>query len=304
MEQGTPTTATPGVPGQNAAQPNGEMPIPNGEMPKPEGAAPTKQEMYELIVNGQPRKYTLDQVLSKARMGEAAHEKFESASKMSRENQEMKDGMKKDFIRTALNMGMPKEQIREQFEKWYHEEFIVPETMSAEERRAVDAEKELARMREERDTEKKSEEQKQMEILDRHTRQQVQQEIISVLENVQLPKTRFTAARTAYWMKQCNSAGVQGPEAIELVRHHVMEEAQGITNSMLENATPDQAIQFLGPKVIDLVRRYDLGQLKSKFGGAQVGGDMNSNGTVVHKRGERKTMADVDNYFNELRRKR
>ena len=255
------------------------------------------EELYEVKVNGQLKKYTLDQLRSKASLSDAAMEKFEKASEMSKKSESFKENLKKDFLTALMDpeLGLTKDQIRSRFESWYKENFIDPETMTDEQKELRD----LKKYKEQKAAEEKEREEKdrltQEEQLESHAREQLQKDIIQALDTSGLPKSRFTVSRMAYWMKQNLSKGFDAPT--DVIIQQVKDERAQIVSDLISNSTAEQIVETLGEDLINKLRKYDVERLKKRFESPETATEK-----IGGRRGERKTMADVDQYFNNLRR--
>lgn len=260
-------------------------------------------QTYEVKVNGQIRKYTLDQLMSKASLGEAATERFEQAKQLTQKSQKFQENIKKDFLKALQDpeLGLSKDQIKERFEHWYKENYIDPEVMSPEQKELA----ELKRWRKEREAEEAERNelaQKEQEtLMDSQTRETVQQEIIKALETSGLPKTRETVARMAFYMKQNLMRGYDAP--MELVVQQVKESVSQNWEQYFKDATVEQWVSIIGEEGIKKLRQYDLERLKNKFGSNAV----QANETEAKpklKRGEKIPMSRVDDYLNDIRQQK
>lgn len=264
--------------------------------------APKPVEYHEVKINGQVRKFTTDELRTKASLAEAANEKFQKASELSKKHESFRENLKKDFMSTLMDpeLGLSKDQIRQRFEGWYKENFIDPETMDPRELEISQLKKEKAE-REARD--KEVEESKLREQEERDTdaqRQVMQKEIISVVEKSGLPKTRFTAARVAYWMRQNIKNGFNAPE--EVIVQQVREERNGLVSSMVKESTAEQIIEAFGDDIVKKIRDYDIAQLKKRFGEKDQAKAETTHLGTTRRAGQKVRTADVDAYFNSLRR--
>lgn len=266
--------------------------------PKPE--APAAPEIFEHKVNGQIRRYTREQLLAKASLGEAATERFEEASRMAKKAQARDEAIKKDFL-TALQdpeLGLSRDQIRARFESWYKEEFIDPETLSPEQRELNELKKYKSQVEEERKSQAELTQKTEHEKAVDAARESLQHEIIKTLDSSNLPKNRFTVARLAYWQKQNLDRGYDAPP--EVLIQQVKEERSGIIRADLKEATIEQIQDTLGEDFeafITKVRKYDLARLQTKFGEKPEPRPRDTDGTY-----KRVLMSDVDRYFTNLRR--
>lgn len=296
--EAAPVIETPNTPAPDAGgAPAGATPA-----PEPKSGGPlTAEQLIELKVNGTSRKYTLDQLKARASLADASHERFEKASQIEKSQKEYDEKLKKDFIGALVEKGLSKEQIKTRFEQWYKENFIDPETMSPEQKELAELKRWKQQQEQERqeiDEQKKSAEQKEFE---QKERQNYQKEIIETIEKFDLPKTRFIVGRIAYWQGINLSKGYDAPP--EVVVQQVREEEQSILKNAVKSrmANPEKLVEYLGEDVVNAIRKFDVERLKKKFG---VGSSNQSAGGTQFPTNERrgKTMSDVDDYFNELRR--
>lgn len=264
---------------------------------EPEKGSPKQSETFELTVNGKPRKYTLEELKMKASLGEAANERFQKASEIEKRFESTKAELKKDFMKVLLaeDTGLTKEQVRERFEHWYKENFIDPETMDPRDVKLREYER--------REKEREAQEQAEKERIANEAKAQetskivesMQKDIIAVVEESGLPKTRFTAARVAYWMRQNLKNGYDAPK--EVIVQQVREERDSLVSSMVREASGEQLVEMLGEDLVKKIRDYDIALLKKKL-------NVNEPKPMQRpgERKERPTSKDVERYFNELRR--
>lgn len=272
--------------------------------PAKSGGPLTAEELIELKVNGQSRKYTLDQLKARATLADGAHERFEKASQIEKREAQLREGLKTDFLKTLMDpeLGLTRDQIKSRFEKWYKNEFIDPETMSPEQRELEQLKREKAE-RDARDKEAEEEKKTQAEK-DNEARERVnfQKQIIETLEKHDLPKTRFTVGRIAYWQKLNLDKGYDAPA--EVIVQQVKDEEQAIlknaVKSRMEN--PAKLVAYLGEDIVKAIRKYDLERLKEKFGGSPSHGGNPTDGAHGSSGQKHIPMSKVDDYFNELRR--
>lgn len=267
--------------------------------PKPQPKKP-EPEFFEQKVNGQVRRYTREQLLAKASLGDAATERFEKAAQIEKKFLAHQEKMKVDFMEALLDpeLGLSKDQIRSRFESWYKENFIDPETLSPEQREL----NELKKYRQQKEEEEKSHAQTKAEQEERQaidsTREEMQKEIIATLEISGLPKNRFTVGRLAYWQRQNLANGYDAPA--DVLVQQVKDERSDIIKSDLQTATIEQIQDCLGDgfeEFINKVRKYDLARLNKRFNG-----EAPEPAKEKRQAGGRITMSDVDRNLARIRR--
>lgn len=284
------------IPGTPSAPPKAgtELHVDKGDV-KPKAPEP---RYIEHKVNGKVKRYTEAELLTKAGLVDGAYEKFESASQKEKKQAEWKKSAQKDFMSALMDpeLGLTKDQIRTRFEGWYKENYIDPETLTPEQRELS----ELRKEREENNKKSKEREDEEKTKNELHAqslvREEMQKQIISCIESSGLPKTRFVAGRMAYWQKQNLSKNYDAPN--DVIVQQVREERHSIVRQDIEAMTPDQVVETFGEEIIKKLRQFDLGRLEKRFN------QKTNNPVISRERGEdgKKTMADVDNYLNNLRR--
>lgn len=272
---------------------------PNQPTPPKEAEAPLTQEQqlyYDMKVNGKDRRYTIDQLKAKASLGEAATERFEEASAKEKKYQQWKDSAKKDLLSALQDpeLGLTRDEIRVKMEQWYKENFIDPETMTEEQKRLRDLEKYKKGKEEEETTAKERQELEAKAQEEREAVESAQKEIIETLKKSGLQQTRFNAGRIAYWMKANLQRGYNAPMAV-ILNQVKAERADIFSHEVKERPIEEILSEEWGQEFINRVRKFDLERLKTRFASEKPV-------PTTRKEASTKSMADVDAYFNDLRR--
>lgn len=270
-------TGAPVTPAAAPAAPTAATSTPkpvNVDAPK---AAP---EFFDVKVDGKTVKMSREEVLKHASLSSRAHEKFEEAAKLSKAAEAKLSKIKTPKAALAFlnseESGLNKDEVRAEFENWYKETYIDPEGMSEEQRELMELKKEKQRWESERAERERLQKEAEERELDQVESQRVQRELTEMLEEAGMPKTKFTASRLAYWIRVNEAKGINAPK--ELILQQVKQEQNGIVNSYLKNAiqygeeAPDRLVQWLGEdgkQFINLLRKYDLKQIRAKRGGGQ-----------------------------------
>jgi hypothetical protein len=287
----TPKTQTnPITENQNQTQTTGQTPIPTSTQPP---------EYFDIPVNGQMRRMTKEQVLARASLADRAYEKFEEASQIRKTALHREEQLKKDFMEalTDPKLGLSKEQIRSRFEHWYKENFIDPETLTPDQKRARELENQLKSYQEKEKLAETERQQQEIAKLDEDTRVRIQKTIFQALEQGKLPKTRFTAARMAYWMKVNNQNGFNATP--EILVQQVVEERNNLVKEQADNADGDSLYSILGKENVNKILKHALSLVQ----GGQKPPAPPKNPREPQEN-ERKSMGDVEDYFRSLRVKR
>lgn len=224
---------------------------------------PAQPEYFEVKVDGKTKRMTRDELIRSAQLGMSATERFESAAQKEKQIASILDSAKKNPIQALMDpaLGLTKEQIREAVEAWYAQEFIEPDTLSKEELRARNAERELKTYKE-READAKAKAQAEEE--DRLTSQQreiMQKQIIDSIEEHKLPKNKFTVSRIAFYMRQAALKGFDAP--MDLIVSQVKKERNDLIADLAHSAPGyDQLVEIFGEETINRIRTEDLKRLR------------------------------------------
>jgi len=259
---------------------------------------PQEPEYYELKVNGAVKRYTKEQLLAKASLGEAANERFEQAARLRQQYEAEQKEMAQDFIKVLEKRGLSKEQIRTRMEQWYHENFIEPEMLTEEQRKTRELERRLKQYEEEKARQEQEFKLKEEQVVQQHAAKEVQTQIIQAMEKSGLPKTRETARKIAYWMRHNLQYGFDAP--MEVIIQQVKDSDRETLQTQIKDAPIEYILELFGDDLTNKLRQYDVAKHQQKF--QQPGVDKSQPTKTRVKRDEPKTMRDVDRYFAELRR--
>ncbi len=225
---------------------------------------PSSTDIFEVKVNGKTVKMTRQEVIDHASMSHAANDKFNEAKKTRSEVDRIIKSAKSNPIEALMDpaLGLTKDQIRDAFEKWYAKEYIEPETLTADQKRIREQEERLSKY-EQQDKEKKEREEKEQEDkLTHHQREFLQGQIIEALEKSNLPKTKETVRKIAFYMRQNLANGWEAP--MEMIIRQVKNDRQGSFRDEIENCSIEQAVELLGEGFMNKVRSHDLQKLRER----------------------------------------
>lgn len=266
----TPVTSTTSTPAQAQNTAQNSPQTPSSPPTSSGGNAGQPAEMFEVKVNGRTVKMTRQEVLDHASMSHAANDKFNEASKLRKEHDNLKQRAQKDFIEFLQDpaLGLSKDQIRDRFEKWYAKEFIEPESMSAEQRKMRELE-DWKNKREAEDNERKVNDEKQAnEKLTVQQRDHLQNQIIEALDKSNLPKTKGTVARMAFYMRQNLLNGWDAP--MDMIVKQVQNERQQSFRDEMGTSSVQQVIELMGEDFVNKIRKHDLEALRQRRAGPPV----------------------------------
>lgn len=310
------TPAPAAAPANQQAPANANQPADKGNA----GAAPPKVEQPEFFevpnVNGKTVRLTREQAIAELRRSAAATERFQKASEQTRKYEQWKETAKQDALKALMDpeLGLSKEQIRDRFESWYHENFIAPKTMSKEQLEALEWKKKAQEYEEREKARMEQETKAREEWQSQQMREHVQKELIETMEKGGFDKTKFNMNRIAFWTKQNLKQGFNAPP--EHVAAQVRNEFKMIVKESykgkMENPTElAKALrEDFGDDLIKAIRKLDMEEWKArnnKNPQSPPPDDIGNRNFVAgtpgqnRREGQRKTMRDVDQYFNRLR---
>jgi hypothetical protein len=252
-----PATASTATPAPATTQSNSTAPA---------SAAKVAEELFDVPVDGKIVKMTRAEMIKEASLAKGAHKRFEDAAKMRREAEGLLSRLRdpKEAIKLLNDpkLGLDKKQIQSAFEEWYQDTVIKPSEMSPAERRAAEAEARVAEYERKEKEEKERLEAEQNEKLDAQTVQEIQKEVVSLMEQSGLPKTRFTAARLAHWIRINESQGLNaGPD---LILRQVKKEMHDVTQSLVSASDGDVLVNLLGEETVKKIRAHDLARIRAR----------------------------------------
>lgn len=225
-------------------------------------------EMYEVQVDGKPVKMSLEEMKRHAGLGKKSYANLEEAAKMRKETEAKLDRIKTPkaaikFLSDPAN-GFKPEEVRAEFEAWYAENFIDPETMTPEQKRIAELERKNKDYEESEKERQAKAEAEENDRLDKVSGELLQRELTQMLEESGMPKTKFTASRLAYWIRVNEAKGINAPK--EMIIEQVKTERNNIVKSMAEAYDGEQLVQHLGEDIVKKIRQYDLGRIRAARG--------------------------------------
>jgi hypothetical protein len=264
-------------------------------------AKPPEAELYDVKVNGKTIKMTRQELIDHASMSHAANSKFEEAAKQRKQVEKIIQTAKSNPIEALMDpaLGLSKEEIRSAFERWYSQEFIEPETLTQDQKKAKDLERELEKYRREEKERAEQTEREQQEKLTTQQREYLQNQIVEAMESSGLPKTKFFASRMAFYMRQNLLNGWDAP--IDMIVRQVKNERQAMMSDLVQNSDAKALISLLGEEVITKIRQHDLEQLRER---RKIPAPTSTNGAGVGPVGslEKVSFSEVNRRLREMRK--
>ena len=207
-------------------------------------------------------------------MEEAAEQRFNEAAKLRREAEEREAVWNDPEKALELLKKRHPDRFRDTVENVYNREYIEPENMTPEQRRIAELERENNEYKSKAQQEAEALKAKQDADEDERTAKTIHSEIIGILENSGLPKTKFVAARIAYWMKLNEGEPERGRPALglppELIVKKVKEERNAMLRTEMQAMSVEQMIETYGDDAIKKLRAWDIEQIRKRRGAPPV----------------------------------
>jgi hypothetical protein len=262
VSSGQMETVAPEVGGAKPNSTQGEA-ASNIDASAPKKAEPKAEpELHEVQINGKTKKLTLQQIKNLASMSDAAQERFEEAARIRKEHESFKQAAGKNMVQALRDQGFSNEQIREQMEAWYMEQFIEPETLTPEQRKIKEYEMQLKKYQEAEEAKRKEQEDLQLNELTSKQTDYVSSQIIEAMEKAGLPKLGSTASRIAFYMLQSNRNGWEAP--LDVIVQHVKDEQQQLRSSEIGQLEGEELVSYLGEDIVNKIRKHDLANLRAR----------------------------------------
>jgi hypothetical protein len=254
-------------------------------------------EIFEVKVNGKTLKMSRDEVIAHAQMSHAAQARFEEAARTRKSVDKIISTAKNNPIQALMDpeLGLTKDQIRDAFEKWYTQEYIEPESLTPEQRKSKEMERELEKYRTSEKEMREKMEREQQEKLTATQREYLQNQIIEAMDKSGLPRTKFFAQRMAFYMRENLRQGWDAP--LDLIVSQVKKEHQERNAEISKDATVEQLVEMFGEDVINKIRRHDLEQLRKRRQFPQT----SSQSVDGYGNTEKTSMSEVNKRLREIR---
>lgn len=229
---------------------------------------PPADEFFDVPVNGKTKRVTKAELLKRYSLEEAAEQRFNEAAKLRREAEEREAVWNDPEKALELLKKRHPDRFRDTVENVYNREYIEPENMTPEQRRIAELERENNEYKSKAQQDAEALKAKQDADEDERTVGQLQREIMEVLETSGLPKTKFTAARIAYWMRVNENKGLGLPA--DLIVKKVKDERRDIMRSEMQAMSVEQMIETYGDDAIKKLRAWDIEQIRKRRGAPPV----------------------------------
>lgn len=250
---------------QMQADANGEGSQTAQSQKKPE-ARPAAPEVYEIKIDGQVVRMTLDEMKKEASLARSSSKRFEEASKLKKQSEAFIEKMRKDPLGALSDpsLGLSKDEIRVKLEEFYDRQYLEDERLTPEQKKIRDYEEKLKTYEEKDKEDKANAEREQQEKFDLHQRETLQKDIIEAIDSSKLPKTRHTVQRIAYWMSRNLANGWNAP--MDVIVAQVNNERRELMSDMLDASDGEVLVKLLGDGVVEKLTAYRLKKLREKRG--------------------------------------
>ncbi len=241
--------------------------------PKAEGKAETKAEAakeaikeeirrLKLKIDGKEEELPEDEVIRLAQLGKASNKRFEEAKAMRTQAEQFLAMLKKDpkSVLSDPRIGIDLKKFAEQV-VWEH---IEEQSLSPEQKRARDVERELEKYKSQEEERKKTEAERQMQALHERYAADYDRKISTALASSGLPKTPATVKRMAEYLYSAvqNGYDLEPSDLVEQVRKDYLDDIK----QLFGQTEGDQLLAFLGEDVAKKLRSHDLKRLKATTG--------------------------------------
>lgn len=263
--------------------------------PNPESDPPAKPvERYKVKVAGQEREMTLDELRQQATLAMGAQARFEEAARLRKEADAAREALLKDPAGYLREQGWTQEQLYALAEKQVLQQ-IEEERLTPEQRRIRELEAKLQETESAKEAARKAEE----EAAIAQQEQEYSQRLVGELKDA-FKKTGLALDDSLHltgvikFLQGARAAGedVNVAEAVEYVRHEMQER----TNQFLNSMQGDQLLRYLGPQVLERIRKADIARIKNQPQEPSV-----DERPAVPAQGSAKEIASADDFFLTLR---
>lgn len=216
---------------------------------------------YTLKVNGQTKTVSEAEMKRLASLAAGAYDKFEQASKMQKEAQELQDLFKKSPLKALQKMGMSPQEAR----KFMEEQTVAAmeeDYLSPEQRRIREYEAKLAEIEEQRKLEEQEQlTKKEQEQLEREY-QALEKEVTAAFEGSKLPPLPFFKSWAVDTVRGASAYGadLSFGEAVQEVEHRFVNE---VIPAVISQLGPKGVESLFGKEFMKELRKADVAEIKA-----------------------------------------
>ena len=216
----------------------------------------------KLKIDGKEEELDEPEVIRLAQLGKASNKRFEEAKQMRQQAEQFMEMLRKDPKAVLSNpaLGVDLRKFAEEV-VWEH---IQESSLTPEQKKARDVERELQKYKAQEEEHKKAETERQMQALHQKYASDYDRKITSALQASGLPKTPATVKRMAEYMFTAvqNGYDLEPSDLVEQVRKDYQDDIQQLFGQTSE----DMLLSLLGEGTAKKLRNADMKRLKSPTG--------------------------------------
>lgn len=218
----------------------------------------TPEPEYELKLNGKAEKWKLSKILQKAQISEAGSRAFEEASRLKKEAEALR--AKQRDHREILSDKDLKAKIREEIEREIYEE-LQAESMTPEQKRNAEYEKELRYWREKDVVEKKRRDQEQFDAEVKKHFEEYSVTVKDAIKKVGLPDNGRVIRRMTELLDK--NLDLDDPLPTDAIAEMVRDELIAEQRQLMESLDEDKMLSYMDDKVAKKFKKAILAKYKS-----------------------------------------
>lgn len=229
-----------------------------GSQKNPAAPTPAEVRKLKLKLEGQEVELPESEVISLAQQGKVANKRFQEASQIRKEAEDIvkfaKENPREFFKKTGMN-------AREFAENYLMEE-LKREQMTPAEKKAYENEQELKRFKDEKKQEEEQRRQQEMADLREKHMKNYDQLFVEALTKTGLPKTPYTIKRMAelQLINVKNKLDLSADQLAKVVREDYISEQKALFGA----TEGDSLLELLGPEIVKKLSKAQIARLKSK----------------------------------------
>lgn len=269
--------------------------VSDSELSEPSDAEVTEDvdpntALYEVKVDGESIKVTLDEMMKGFQLGSAAHKKFQEAARAQKEARQLEEMLKTNPIEAAFKAGVSPQAMRELMEKYLYDQ-IKYEELSPEQRELEDLRRFKAEQEQQRQAQKEQEQKAQQQKEIEYYQTQYVASYEAALQKAGIPKSETAVSRIAQIQLDALENGWEMP--VEMAVDQFASEQRSLVDKYIESLTEDQVEQVLGKDRLKAIRKKELAKLKNP---------VSSNTRVESNQQQQKTeKISASDFFSNLR---
>jgi hypothetical protein len=256
---------------------------------EPEKKEETKEEKYLIKVNGIEKELTKEEVLRMAQKATAAEERFDEASKMREQIEQLFGALKENPVDIISKLGINFEQLAEQ----YLIEKLKYQQMSEVERKNLDYERKLKEHEQREETYKQQQQEAANNAETKKYTEEYTKQIVEAIEKSTLPKNDIIVQRMAGYVYNAKAKGMDMnfDEAAKLVEEDIKTELKQVYGAY----KGEQLYNALGEDIVKEIRQHDLSKIKQPEGKG-----MKKENTLPRKAQKQKKWSEFKEEINSI----